>query len=117
MTSILEKEPPPLTSYITQTPAELQQIISKTLRKDRKERYQSAHELLEALQSLRRSMEFKTALERSTKASFMAALDTVAYSSGARIVSSCICAGVSILLASEPDADLNSREERRGVAL
>ena len=39
MSSILEKEPPPLTNYITQTPAELQQIISKTLRKDREERY------------------------------------------------------------------------------
>src|SRR5882762_8694179 len=68
MSSILEKEPPPLTNYVTHTPAELQQIISKTLRKERKERYQSAHELLEALQSLRRSMEFKIALERSTKA-------------------------------------------------
>jgi serine/threonine protein kinase/Tfp pilus assembly protein PilF len=68
MASILEKEPPPLTSYVAHTPAELQQIISKTLRKERAERYQSAHELLEALQSLRRSMEFKTALEHSTKA-------------------------------------------------
>ncbi len=68
MSSILEREPPPLTSYVAHTPAELQQIISKTLRKDREERYQSAHELLEALQSLRRSMEFKTALEHSTKA-------------------------------------------------
>ena len=47
---ILEKEPPPLTSYVAHTPAELQQIISKTLRKQREERYQSAHELLEALQ-------------------------------------------------------------------
>ena len=35
MTSILEKEPPPLTSYNAQTPAELQQIISKALRKER----------------------------------------------------------------------------------
>src|SRR5213083_568292 len=68
MSSILEKEPPPLTNYLAHTPAELQQIISKTLRKECEERYQSAHELLEALQSLRRSMEFKTALERSTKA-------------------------------------------------
>src|SRR5438067_7711419 len=68
MTSILEKEPPPLTNYVAHAPAELQQIISKTLRKEREERYQSAHELLEALQSLRRGMEFKTALERSTKA-------------------------------------------------
>src|SRR5205809_828604 len=68
MSSILEMEPPPLTSYLVHTPAELQQIISKTLRKEREERYQSAYELLEALQSLRRSMEFKAALERSTKA-------------------------------------------------
>src|SRR5438034_4437906 len=42
LTSILEKEPPPLTSYNKQTPAELKQIISRALRKDRKERYQSA---------------------------------------------------------------------------
>src|SRR6266496_4180503 len=68
MASILEMEPPPLTSYITHTPVELREIISKTLRKEREERYHSAHELLEALQSLRRSMEFKTALEHSTKA-------------------------------------------------
>src|SRR5213082_4234903 len=57
MTSILEKEPSPLTSYIRQTPAELQQIISKTLRKDREERYHSAHELLQALKDLRRKLE------------------------------------------------------------
>jgi serine/threonine protein kinase/Tfp pilus assembly protein PilF len=68
MTSILETEPPPLMSYITQTPAQLQQIVSKALNKEREERYQSAHELLEALQSLRRSMEFKAELERSTAA-------------------------------------------------
>src|SRR5437667_4458754 len=42
MTSILEKEPPPLTKYVARTPAELLQIISKTLRKDRGQRYQSA---------------------------------------------------------------------------
>src|SRR5438552_15491003 len=41
MTSILEMEPPPLTSYVAHTPAELQQIISRTLRKEREERYQS----------------------------------------------------------------------------
>ena len=50
MSSILEKEPPPLTNYIAHPPAELQQIISKTLRKDREERYHSAHELLRGAQ-------------------------------------------------------------------
>jgi eukaryotic-like serine/threonine-protein kinase len=49
MSAILETEPPPLARCIARTPAELQQIISKTLRKDREERYHSAHELLQAL--------------------------------------------------------------------
>ncbi len=34
MSAILEKDPPPLTRYIARAPAELQQIINKTLRKD-----------------------------------------------------------------------------------
>src|SRR5437867_350567 len=66
MSAILEREPPPLTRYIARAPAELQQIISKTLRKDREERYHSAHELLEALKDLRRKLEFEAELERST---------------------------------------------------
>ena len=68
MTSILEKEPPPLTSYITQTPPELQQIISKTLHKDREQRYPSAHEPLKPLKDLRHKLEVEAELERSTAA-------------------------------------------------
>ena len=63
MSSILENEPPPLTNYIAHAPAELQQIISKTLRKDREERYRSAHELLQALKDLRRKLDAE--LERA----------------------------------------------------
>ena len=63
MSAILETEPAPLTKYLSRAPAELQQIISKTLRKDRAQRYHSAHELLEALKELRRKLEFK--LERA----------------------------------------------------
>jgi len=66
MTSILEIEPPPLTSYIAETPVQLRQIVSKALNKEREERYQSALEPLEALKSLRRGMDFKTELGRST---------------------------------------------------
>jgi adenylate cyclase len=61
MTSILEKEPPPLTSHIKQTPAELRQIIGKALRKDRTERYQSVSEMLQALKNLRHKLELKAA--------------------------------------------------------
>jgi eukaryotic-like serine/threonine-protein kinase len=63
MSAILEKEPPPLTSYVAHTPTELQQIISKTLRKDREQRYCSAHELLDALKNFRRKLEAE--LERA----------------------------------------------------
>src|SRR5438034_4818805 len=68
MSSILEREPPPLTNYITHPPAELQQIISKTLRKDREERYHSAHELLQALKDFRHKLEFEADLARATAA-------------------------------------------------
>ncbi len=68
MLAVLETEPPPIRNYVSQVPDALQQIISKALRKDRTERYQSAHELLEALQNLRRGMEFKAALGRTTSA-------------------------------------------------
>jgi serine/threonine-protein kinase len=61
MTSILEKEPPPLTSHIKQTPAELRQIIGKALRKDRTERYQSVSEMVQALKNLRHKLELNAA--------------------------------------------------------
>jgi serine/threonine-protein kinase len=64
MTSILEKEPPPLTSYIKHPLAELQQVIRKALRKDRTGRYQSAGEMLETLKNLRHNLEVNS--ERST---------------------------------------------------
>jgi len=66
MSSILEKEPPPLRSYVAHTPAEFQQIISKTLRKDRAQRYHSAHELLQALKGLRHKLEVEAELQPST---------------------------------------------------
>ena len=66
MSAILEAEPPPLTHYIAHPPAELQQIISKTLRKDREERYHNAHELLQALKDFRHKLEVESELQPST---------------------------------------------------
>jgi len=56
MTSILEKEPPPLTNHSGQIPAELEQIIKRALRRERDERYQSAGELLDGLKGVRQRM-------------------------------------------------------------
>jgi eukaryotic-like serine/threonine-protein kinase len=68
MNSILTAEPPPLANYVAKTPGELQQIVSTALCKEREQRYQSAHELLEALKSLHRRMQFRDELKRSTTA-------------------------------------------------
>jgi eukaryotic-like serine/threonine-protein kinase len=68
MSSILEREPPPLTSYNRHPSADLQQIISKTLRKDREERYHTAQELLQVLKNLRHKLEVVAESERSTPA-------------------------------------------------
>src|SRR4029077_7087820 len=68
MSSILEKEPPPLSSYINHTAAELQQIISKTLRKDRAQRYRDVHELLQALKRFRHKLEVEAELKLAVAA-------------------------------------------------
>jgi serine/threonine-protein kinase len=51
--SILEKEPPPLAQFTSAVSEALEDLIRKALRKDRKERYQTAGELLAELKSLR----------------------------------------------------------------
>jgi serine/threonine protein kinase len=65
ITSILTKEPSPLSSHIAKAPGELQQIVSKALQKDPAQRYQSANEMLAVLKELRHKLEFAAELERS----------------------------------------------------
>jgi len=62
---ILEKDPPPLDQHATEVPAEFQRIISKALRKDREERYQTVKDLLIDLKSLKEELAFEQKLERS----------------------------------------------------
>ena len=62
--SILEKEPPPLDLTWPEAPAEFQRIVSKALRKDREERYQTIKDLLIDLKSLKDEL-FLQKLERS----------------------------------------------------
>ncbi len=62
--SILESEPPPL-SRDTEVPPELERIVSKALRKEREQRYQTTKDLMLDLQSLKQQLEFEAKLERS----------------------------------------------------
>ena len=65
LVSILEKDPPPLSQHQPETPAELQRIVSKALRKDREERYQAIREMLVDLKDLRQELALQLRLERS----------------------------------------------------
>src|SRR5438874_10651053 len=65
MSSIIEKEPPPLAQYLKDVPSELQGIVTKALRKNAEERFQSANEVLEAFKHLRHKLELAAELEQS----------------------------------------------------
>lgn len=65
MGALLFKEPPPLKELAPDSPAELQHIISKALRKDADERYQTIKSLLADLKTLKQELEFAAKLERS----------------------------------------------------
>jgi len=56
--SILEREPQPLEHRRPAVPAELQEIVSKTLSKSREERYQTIEELSGNLKSLKQELEY-----------------------------------------------------------
>ena len=62
MVAILEKEP----GTLDNVPAELQRIVRKALTKDVDMRYQSARDLLIDLKNLRRELDIKGEIERST---------------------------------------------------
>ncbi|MEK6324039.1 MAG: protein kinase [Acidobacteriota bacterium] len=72
ISTILTKEPPPLARYSREVPGELERIVSKALRKDREQRYQTAKDLLIDLKSLRDHLEFEAKLERSKSPDLMA---------------------------------------------
>ncbi|HEY7913094.1 MAG TPA: protein kinase [Blastocatellia bacterium] len=67
LAAILDKEPPPLTRFADEVPTELQRIVSKCLRKERDERYQTMKGLLADLKELREELALEAKLERSIR--------------------------------------------------
>jgi serine/threonine protein kinase/Tol biopolymer transport system component len=62
--SVLESEPPPLAGY-SEVPVELERIVTKALRKDREERYQTASDLAIDLKNLKQQLDVDARLQRS----------------------------------------------------
>lgn len=71
--AILEKDPPPLSQFIKDVPAEIERIIEKALAKNADARYQTANDFLRDLRQLCRRLEFEAefgaSLSGSSKAS------------------------------------------------
>src|SRR5712691_7743771 len=66
LASILgDKETQPVARYSREVPAELELIVSKALRKEREQRYQTIKDLMLDLRSLKQQLEFEAKLERS----------------------------------------------------
>ena len=87
LASILsDKEPWPLARYAPQVPAELQRIVSKALRKNRDERYQTMKDLLLDLKTLGRELEFERKAEATTSVNIaLAALIIIGLATGAYV--------------------------------
>jgi serine/threonine protein kinase/Tfp pilus assembly protein PilF len=65
LAAILEREPLPLLRFVDDLPAELQRIVTKCLRKERDERYQTMKDALLDLRELRDELALEAKLERS----------------------------------------------------
>jgi serine/threonine protein kinase len=66
LASILKTEPPTLLQLDSRVPPELNRIVTKSLRKDREERYQVVKELLLDLRALKQELDFQSKLETSS---------------------------------------------------
>jgi len=64
--STLEKDPPPLANFAPDVPAELQRVVSKALRKNREDRYQTIKDMWIDLKNVREELAFEAKRERSS---------------------------------------------------
>jgi eukaryotic-like serine/threonine-protein kinase len=60
--AILRSDPPPLSTFLSDVPPELERIIAKSLMKNRDERYQGVKDLLVDLRRLKKQLEFELQL-------------------------------------------------------
>jgi serine/threonine protein kinase len=67
--SILKTDAPHLSKCVDDCPPELERIVTKTLRKDREERYQVIKDLALDLKSLKKELEFSAEFDRVTDGS------------------------------------------------
>ncbi|MCA1602541.1 MAG: protein kinase, partial [Acidobacteria bacterium] len=92
---ILQREPAPLSRYVHEVPSELERIVSKTLTKNREERYQSARDLLIDLRNLKRKLEVDAEIDRTVPSDLRAAASTSAVQGSPATASGAVAATAS----------------------
>jgi len=71
LANVINREPAPVRAQRQDTPAELERIINRTVRKNREERYQSARELVDELKQLQTRMLVDAELIRTGEAEYL----------------------------------------------
>jgi formylglycine-generating enzyme required for sulfatase activity/tRNA A-37 threonylcarbamoyl transferase component Bud32/pimeloyl-ACP methyl ester carboxylesterase len=94
--AILTHEPAPLARFNPGTPAELERIVGKLLKKDPDNRYQTAKDLLVDLRALKEEHDFQIRLGRTPTPSAVAAAPTTSAVDRPVLAPSSVAAGVSV---------------------
>jgi serine/threonine protein kinase/Tfp pilus assembly protein PilF len=68
--AILERQPPPLSRYVTDISPRLENIVAKSLAKDRESRYQTITDMLADLKRQKRRVDFEAGLDESVSPDF-----------------------------------------------
>ncbi len=117
-----DKEPPLLARFARDVPRELEHIVSKALRKDLEERYQTVKDLLIDLRDLRRDLDLQQQLERTGSPDLNAAVvgaETLGHRealSAARTLDAATVAN-SRAASTSQNSLLGIKEHKRGLAL
>lgn len=64
--AIVKTDPAPITRFAPDAPAKLEEIVTKSLEKDRDERYQTIKDLLVDLRRLKKRLDFESEIDRSS---------------------------------------------------
>jgi serine/threonine protein kinase/Tfp pilus assembly protein PilF len=110
-----EKEPQPLARYSREVPAELERIVSKGLRKNKDERYQTIKDMLLDLRTLKQELEFERKLERAVPPKSPSAADTIEQE-GAETVLKSEARRTAIRVRPTSPIELNQRKAAIAVA-
>jgi len=117
-----EKEPQPLARYSRAVPAELERIVSKTLRKDREERYQTAKDMLLDLRRLKQKLEVDAEIERTVPPELRGATGEAKPSGGQQAVSTAQAGSAQTVTVESARTTLDAisteiKSHKRGVAV